>query len=143
MANVDGKTVYILPMHGAGLWGAIWGYLALEDDKNTVNGVFFSHASETPGLGADIVLPKFRDQYIGKHIMRNGEFVSIAVDKPGIVAQNQDQVDAISGGTITSKGVESMMYNSIAPYASFLKEHVAVQEAMSNEKEEGTTDEME
>lgn len=143
IANVNGETKYILPMHGAGLWGAIWGYLALDADKNSVNGVFYSHASETPGLGAEIVTPKFRDQYIGKKVMRNGEFASIAVEKPGIVVQNQDQVDAISGGTITSKGVESMMKNSIEPYAPFLlKQEVAEEPVETNEKEE-TTNEME
>ena len=143
IANVNGDVKYILPMHGAGLWGAIWGYLALDKDKNTVNGVYFSHASETPGLGADIVLPKFRDQYIGKHVMRNGEFASIAVEKPGITAQNMDQVDAISGGTITSKGVESMMLNSLAPYAPFLKQVEVEEVPVSNENEEGNSNEME
>ena len=121
MAEVNSETKWIIPMNGKGLWGAIWGYIALNDDRNTVDGVFFSHASETPGLGSNIVTPAFRDQFKGKELMKDGKFVSIAVMKAGQTAQGQDQVDALSGGTITSKGVESMLYNSIAPYEPFLK----------------------
>lgn len=120
VANVDGETKYIIPMNGAGLWGAIWGYIALNDDKNTVYGVFFSHAGETPGLGANIATPKFQSQFEGKHIKNNGQFVSIAVMKAGQKADNQEQVDALSGGTITSKGVETMLKNSIGAYTAFL-----------------------
>lgn len=120
VANVDGATKYIIPMNGAGLWGAIWGYIALNDDKNTVYGVFFSHAGETPGLGANIATPKFQSQFEGKHIKNNGQFVSIAVMKAGQKADNQEQVDALSGGTITSKGVETMLKNSIGAYTAFL-----------------------
>ncbi len=120
VANVDSATKYIIPMNGAGLWGAIWGYIALNDDKNTVYGVFFSHAGETPGLGANIATPKFQSQFEGKHIKNNGQFVSIAVMKAGQKADNQEQVDALSGGTITSKGVETMLKNSIGAYTAFL-----------------------
>ena len=121
MAEVNSETKWIIPMNGKGLWGAIWGYIALNDDRNTVDGVFFSHASETPGLGSNIVTPAFRDQFKGKELMKDGKFVSIAVMKAGQTALGQDQVDALSGGTITSKGLESMLYNSIAPYEPFLK----------------------
>lgn len=120
VASVDGSTKYIIPLHGAGLWGAIWGYIALNDDKNTVYGVYFSHASETPGLGANIATPKFQQQFEGKHIKHEGEFVSIAVMKAGQKADGQEQVDGISGGTITSKGVESMLKNCIGAYNAFL-----------------------
>ncbi len=120
VANVDGATKYIIPMRGAGLWGAIWGYIALDDDRNTVYGVYFSHAGETPGLGANIVEPSFRNPFVGKHILNAaGEFASIAVMKAGQIADGQDQVDAISGGTITSKGVEAMIKTSLEGYAKF------------------------
>ena len=110
-------------MNGVGLWGAIWGYIALDNDRNTVDGVFFSHASETPGLGADIVSPeKFRNQFHGKHIMNNGEFVSLLVVKPGAKADGVETVDGISGGTITSKGVETMLRNCLGNYAAFFKQ---------------------
>ena len=120
IAEVNGETKYILPMNGAGLWGAIWGYMALNDDRNTVYGVFFNHAGETPGLGAEIVTEKFRNPFIGKELLKEGKFASIAVEKPGIKVEGRDQVDAISGGTITSKGVEAMIATSLANYEKFL-----------------------
>jgi Na+-transporting NADH:ubiquinone oxidoreductase subunit C len=122
VAEISGKVKYIIPVRGAGLWGPIWGYIALNEDKNTVFGTYFSHASETPGLGAEIALPTFQDLFIGKHILNDTkEFVSIAVMKAGQTAENKDQVDAISGGTITSKGVEAMLLNSIGQYKEFFK----------------------
>lgn len=122
IANVDGVTKYIIPLRGAGLWGPIWGYIALNEDKNTVYGTFYSHASETPGLGAEIVQTGFRQEFVGKRIINDkNEFVSIAVMKPGQVAENQDQVDGISGGTITSKGVEKMLFSCIGQYEAYLK----------------------
>ncbi|MDD2284148.1 MAG: NADH:ubiquinone reductase (Na(+)-transporting) subunit C [Paludibacter sp.] len=122
IAEVDGATKYIIPLRGAGLWGPIWGYVALNDDKNTVYGTFFTHASETPGLGAEITQADFKQQFVGKRILNDkNEFVSIAVMKSGQMAENQDQVDAISGGTITSKGVEKMLLNCISQYEAYLK----------------------
>lgn len=121
VAKIDGQTKYIIPLRGAGLWGPIWGYVALNDDKNTVFGTYFSHASETPGLGAEISLPKFQQEFVGKHILNDrNEFVSIAVMKAGQKSDTQEQVDGISGGTITSKGVEAMLLNSIGQYEAFL-----------------------
>jgi len=121
VAQLEGQTKYIIPLRGAGLWGPIWGYVALNDDKNTVFGTYFSHASETPGLGAEISLPKFQQEFVGKHILNDrNEFVSIAVMKAGQNSDTQEQVDAISGGTITSKGVEAMLLNSIGQYEAFL-----------------------
>lgn len=126
MAEVEHATKWIIPLYGKGLWGAIWGYIALDDDRNTINGVYFSHAGETPGLGANIVMPSFRKPFEGKQIIKNGKFASIAIMKVGQIADGQDQVDALSGGTITSKGVESMLQTSIAPYEPFLLNSVAL-----------------
>ena len=121
VAQLEGQTKYIIPLRGAGLWGPIWGYVALNDDKNTVFGTYFSHASETPGLGAEIALPQFQQEFVGKHILNDrNEFVSIAVMKAGQTSDTQEQVDAISGGTITRKGVEAMLLNSIGQYEAFL-----------------------
>ena len=121
VAQMEGQLKYIIPLRGAGLWGPIWGYVALNDDKNTVFGTYFSHASETPGLGAEISLPKFQQEFVGKHILNDrNEFVSIAVMKAGQKSDTQEQVDGISGGTITSKGVEAMLLNSIGQYEAFL-----------------------
>ena len=127
VAEVNGETKYILPMNGAGLWGAIWGYMALNDDRNTVFGVFFNHAGETPGLGAEIVTENFRNPFIGKHLLNaNNEFVSIAIEKAGTKVEGRDQVDAISGGTITSKGVETMLSTSLGNYEKFLAAPAAI-----------------
>ena len=126
VAEVNGETKYILPMNGAGLWGAIWGYMALNDDRNTVYGVFFNHAGETPGLGAEIVTEKFRNPFIGKELLKDGKFASIAIEKPGVKVEGRDQVDAISGGTITSKGVEAMIATSLSSYEKFLTAPAAI-----------------
>ncbi len=122
VANLNGATKYILPLSGKGLWGGIGGYLALDEDKNTIYGVNFNHESETPGLGAKIVEPEFRSQFEGKHI-RNAanEVVSVAVLKAGKHAEGQEQVDAISGATITSSGVSTMLEVNLAEYEEFLK----------------------
>ena len=123
VANIEGNTKYVLKLHGAGLWGGIGGYLALDADKNTIYGINFNHESETPGLGAEIVREKFRSQFPGKHI-RNaaGEVVSVAVLKAGKVAEGQEQVDALSGATITCDGVSTMIATNLAEYAEFLNE---------------------
>ena len=119
--EVDGQTKYVLRLHGAGLWGGIGGYLALNEDKNTIFGINFNHESETPGLGALIVEQPFRSQFFGKHIRNaQGEIVSVAVLKAGTMAEGQEQVDALSGATITSTGVSDMLKANLAEYSEFL-----------------------
>jgi len=121
-ALIDGNKKYILSMRGAGLWGPIWGFISLDDDKNTVYGASFDHEAETPGLGAEINRPPFRQEFIGKKFFNpENKFVSIAVVKAGKQAQGQDYVDGISGGTITSAGVNEMLKSSIGAYEAFLK----------------------
>lgn len=120
VAEVEGQKKYIIPLYGSGLWGAIWGYIALDEDKNTVYGTYFSHAGETPGLGAEIATTAFQEPFKGKHIMKNDQLVSIAVVKPGKSVNNQDYVDGISGGTITSVAVQDMLKNCLAHYDNFL-----------------------
>ncbi len=127
-AQVGETKVYVLPMRGAGLWGPIWGYLAVEADGSTVYGSEFGHASETPGLGAEIVEPAFRSQFSGKELIKENEFRSIAVVKPGQSVASRDYVDGISGGTTTSKGVDAMLLNSIGDYEKFLMNLHAAQQ---------------
>ena len=123
VANIEGNTKYVLKLHGAGLWGGIGGYLALDADKNTIYGVNFNHESETPGLGAEIVTEKFRSQFPGKHIKNAaGEVVSVAVLKAGKLAEGQEQVDALSGATITCDGVSTMIATNLVEYAEFLNQ---------------------
>ena len=132
--DVDG-----LKLKGAGLWGGIGGYLALDQDKNTIYGVNFNHESETPGLGAMIVEKPFRQQFEGKHIRNaQGEIVSVAVLKSGTNAEGQEQVDALSGATITSTGVSDMLKANLGEYAEFLNavEAEVEPEADINEQKE-------
>lgn len=119
VAEVDGETKYVFPVYGAGLWGAIWGYVALNSDKDTVYGVYFSHASETPGLGAEITSAKFKGQFPGRKTVKDGE-VALEVVKNGKVVDADYQVDGISGGTITSMGVKDMLHNCLGEYKAFL-----------------------
>ncbi len=127
VANINGATKYVLPLSGKGLWGGIGGYLALDEDKNTIYGVNFNHESETPGLGAKIVEMPFREQFEGKHIRNaEGSVVSVAVLKQGKQAEGKEQVDAISGATITSTGVSTMLEVNLDEYKEFLKELPAV-----------------
>lgn len=119
-AEVDGSLKYIIPMSGAGLWGSIWGYLAIEGDGSTIYGAEFGHAGETPGLGAEIADAPFKNQFRGKNLFRDDAFTSIAVVKPGQTNNRRDYVDGISGGTITSKGVDNMLLNSVGRYKNFL-----------------------
>jgi Na+-transporting NADH:ubiquinone oxidoreductase subunit C len=120
VAEKEGDTYYIIPMRGKGLWGPVWGYLALESDGNTVVGATFDHKSETPGLGAEITTPMFTDQFPGKKISEAGMFKSISVVKAGTSAGDY-AVDGISGGTITSNGVNDMLSDCLAPYAEYFK----------------------
>lgn len=115
----DGSTKYIFPLRGRGLWGPIWGYIALNDDMDTIYGATFAHQGETPGLGAEIVTLEFQAQFVGKSIYSNGSFVSITVVKGGADKQNPHAVDAISGGTITSRGLEAMLSSCLGGYQSF------------------------
>ncbi len=118
----DKDTKYILPVYGAGLWGPIWGYVALDSNGSTVYGAYFSHQNETPGLGAEIAKPAFSDQFDGKNLFKDGQFHSIAVVKKGQMPPNgEDYVDGISGGTITSKGVNAMLEDCLTPYNAFLE----------------------
>ncbi len=119
VCNVNGQTKYVIPVYGAGLWGAIWGYIALNDDKNTIFGTYFSHASETPGLGAEIATPAFQARFAGKHIGDSTD-VKISVVKNGKVADAEYEVDGISGGTITSTGVDAMLKSCFGNYKNFL-----------------------
>jgi Na+-transporting NADH:ubiquinone oxidoreductase subunit C len=112
---------YIFPMRGAGLWGPIWGFVSLNDDMNTIYGANFDHQSETPGLGAEISTDWFQEEFKGKQIFdQSGNLISITVTKTGQEAQEEHSVDGISGGTITSKGLEQMLLEDFNSYEEFL-----------------------
>lgn len=118
IAENEGKSFYIIPMVGKGLWGPIWGFVAVKDDKKSIVGATYNHKSETPGLGAEIATPFFYDQFNeGIVIQESGQFKEIAVQKPGKGKPNS--VDGITGGTITSKGVEEMMNRTLQVYVKY------------------------
>lgn len=120
VANEGGKVIYILTLQGAGLWGPIWGYIAIAEDGSTVAGAVFDHKGETPGLGAEISTAVFTEQFVGKQVFNGDAFTSVAVIKPGSVATTPHNVDGISGGTITSQGVSTMLADCLGDYKSFL-----------------------
>ena len=116
------KLYYVIPVRGKGLWGPIWGYVALEGDMNTVYGASFGHKSETPGLGAEISTAEFQEQFNGKTIFDNsGKFTSVRVIKGGAPPDDRHGVDAISGGTVTSNGVSEMLSRTLENYIPFFK----------------------
>lgn len=118
--KTDEGLKYILPVYGTGLWGPIWGYVAINEDMNTIYGANFAHQGETPGLGAEINTPAFQNQFKGKSIFDdNGKLVSILVAKSSETAPAEHRVDGISGGTITSKGLQDMLYNDFTTYQAF------------------------
>ena len=120
--NKDGEISYIIPLVGKGLWGPIWGYIAIANDGNTVTGATFDHKSETPGLGAEINQDWFQEPFEGKKLFdENGNYVSVKVVKGGAPEGSKHGVDAISGGTITSNGVSEMVYRTLNIYKPFLK----------------------
>ena len=121
VANIDGAEKYILSLRGTGLWGPLWGYISLEEDKNTIFGADFSHEGETPGLGAEISQAFFSDRFKGKQLFHNNTFTGIAVIKPGVQVAGRDAVDGISGSTITSHAVEDMLTNTLTGYVGFMK----------------------
>jgi Na+-transporting NADH:ubiquinone oxidoreductase subunit C len=121
IAEKDGKKYYVVPLYGAGLWDAIWGYMSISDDKNTIIGASFDHKGETPGLGAEINQSWFEDQFKGKKIMEGANFVSVKVVKGGAPVDDMHGVDAISGGTITSDGVSNMIEERLKNYLPYLK----------------------
>ena len=119
----DGTRKYIIPLEGKGLWGPLRGYLALNDDFRTIYGAVFDHDSETPGLGAEITTSFFSDPFRGKSLYSGDQFVSISVLKQGRSHNNPNAVDGISGGTLTSRGVENMIRESLKPYIPFLRHY--------------------
>lgn len=120
IAEKDGEKYFIIPLQGTGLWGPIWGYISLKSDLS-IYGAVFDHAKETPGLGAEIKTDEFGAQFKGKQILdENGNLIGIDVRKGD--ANGSSEVDGISGGTITSDGVEIMIQDCLQAYITYLKD---------------------
>jgi Na+-transporting NADH:ubiquinone oxidoreductase subunit C len=116
----DGDSLIILPLQGKGLWGPIWGYVSLRSDMNTIYGVTFDHKGETPGLGAEINTTWFENMFIDKRIFEGEKFTSVEVRKGGAREDDPHAVDGISGGTITSDGLERMLLEGLGKYNEYL-----------------------
>jgi len=121
----EGKTFYVAPIRGKGLWDAIWGYVSM-DENMVVQGAYFDHKGETPGLGANIKQRYFMDDFIGEHLMTAaGVFKGITVKKGNNDAVNEDktdyEVDAIAGATITGDGVSAMIKKDLSLYVPYFK----------------------
>jgi Na+-transporting NADH:ubiquinone oxidoreductase subunit C len=136
ISEFDNEKKYIIPLRGKGLWGPIWGFIALESDLNTVFGAVFDHKAETPGLGAEINQDFFQDPFQGKNIFDiDGNFKSIVVKKGGADKDDKYAVDGISGGTITSDGVTDMLserLNMYLPYFENLKSDLRNNDSVLN-----------
>lgn len=120
----DGEKFYIVPVRGIGLWDAIWGYIALNEDLETIKGVYFDHKGETPGLGANIKEPYFMNYFKGEEIYNpSHEFAGVSVVKGNADPKNLDktdnEVDAIAGATITGNGVTAMIKKDLVRYIPY------------------------
>ena len=121
----DGKTFYVAPIRGKGLWDAIWGYVAM-DENMVIQGAYFDHKGETPGLGANIKQRFFMDDFQGEHLLtESGEFKGVRVAKGNNDPKNEDktdyEVDAIAGATITGDGVSAMIKKDLKLYLPYFK----------------------
>ena len=124
IANVENEKFYVIPLRGAGLWAEIWGYIALREDINTIKGVSFDHKSETAGLGAEITEDWFIDSFTDEKINDSqGNFVGVYLTKSNNDPRNEDkmdnEVDAISGATITGDGVSDMIIERVQNYLTY------------------------
>ena len=124
MGMKDDIQYYIIPVRGKGLWDAIWGYVAV-DNKLVVQGVYFDHAGETPGLGSNIKERFFMDDFKGEHILDGDTFKGITAAKGNADPKNMNktdfEVDAIAGATITGDGLSAMLKKDLKMYLPYLK----------------------
>ena len=126
IADIDSQRYYIIELRGVGLWDAIWGYISLKSDFNTINGVSFDHKGETAGLGAEITKDWFKESFIDEKVFnKDGQLVGITVLKGNNDPSNSDkddhEVDAISGSTITGDGVTDMIKERLNNYLPYLE----------------------
>lgn len=122
ICNVDGKKISVVPVYGMGLWGPIWGYIAVAEDGNTIYGAYFNHEGETAGLGAEIKDSKaWQDKFIGKTIYDAAGAPVLKVLKSSEVKNPQSEVDAVTGATLTSNGVSDMLQDGFKKYNAALK----------------------
>lgn len=124
-SDPDKVESVVFPAYGYGLWNNIWGFVALGSDLNTVQGVSFQHAGETPGLGARIDTDEIEARYEGKEIYEEGKLVSVTMMKGegNDYSDDPHKVDGMSGATLTAKGVNSMLKDYLSCYTNFIKKN--------------------
>lgn len=112
--------ITVVPVYGAGLWGPIWGYIALDQDLETIVGAYFDHESETPGLGAKIKdEPWFQEQFKGKKFVLDNPSNPFDIVKGGAPEGDPSKVDAITGATMTSNGLDKAIDQWIGAYVNY------------------------
>ncbi len=117
----DGSPAYVIPVTGRGLWGGLWGYIAIDQAKQTVLGTYFYHEGETAGLGALIGDRPFQEQFIGKPLFADGiEGIALTVVKNGTPKKGPYQIDGVTGATLTSNGVANMIKDGLGAYDTFI-----------------------
>ena len=120
----DEGNQYVLQARGSGLWDAVWIYMAVSEDLNTVKGVRFGHKGETPGLGAEIKdSESFYSQFAGKSLFAGDDFVGVKILKGTGNKQNENTVDGISGATMTCNGVNTMIVEGIGDHLGFINKN--------------------
>lgn len=130
----SGATV--IPIYGAGLWGPVWGYIALDTDYRTILGVYFDHSGETPGLGSKIKDdPEFQAQFVGKSFNLENAANPFDIVKGGADEGDTHAVDAISGSTMTCRGLDAGMDLWIGAYSNYLIKAAASAEASTATEE--------
>lgn len=130
VCSVNGETKYVIPVYGMGLWGALWGYISINSDGKTVFGAYFSHQSETAGVGALITEEKFQSQFKDKVVFDDSGHVLLSVVKIGKKVDGlpaSSRCDAITGATLTSDGVAGMIKTSLKDYANIFKNKNQIQ----------------
>jgi len=133
IANIEGAKYYIIPLRGKGLWDAIWGYVSLKEDVNTIKGAVFDHKGETPGLGAEITQMWFSKSFADEKIFDgSGNLIGVSVVKGNVGPSNKDdnKVDAISGATITGDGVSDMISERLQHYLPYFKQQKEIKVAI-------------
>lgn len=134
--DINGAKITVIPCYGAGLWGPIWGYIALNEDGKTITGAVFDHKGETPGLGSKIADAPFCNEFKGKTLDLSSA-QSFAVAKPGSLDNPEHGVDAISGATITSRALGLSIDMWARNYSAYL-----IAAAAENENAQAAADEL-
>ncbi|MDH2925628.1 Na(+)-translocating NADH-quinone reductase subunit C [Lonepinella koalarum] len=121
----DKVSQIVVPFYGRGLWSTMYGFMSIQPDGNTINGITYYDQGETPGLGGEIENPRWQAQFPGKKLLDEQGNPALHVGK-GASADKEHGIDAISGSTLTSNGVDHSFkfwfgQKGFGPYLAKLK----------------------